>query len=116
MNAKRRTTAPALRTAKQARQWLIDNGLSVTAFAEANGLSRDAVNNALRSSCKRRIGKTHDAAVALGMKAVAPDSHTDLQRTTRIRTVKATSGKAPVKKAAAKKAAGKKAIKVRGKA
>lgn len=110
MNAKRRTTAPALRTSEQARQWLIDNGLSVTAFAEANGLSRDAVNNALRSSSKCRIGKTHDAAVALGMKA-APDSHTNSQRTTRIRTVKATSGKAP-----AKKASGKKAIKVRGKA
>lgn len=81
MNAKRRTTAPALRTSEQARQWLIDIGLSITAFAEANGLSRDAVNNALRSSSKCRIGKTHDAAVALGMKA-APDSHTESQRTT----------------------------------
>lgn len=110
MNAKRRTTAPALRTPKQARQWLIDNGLSITAFAEALGLSRDAVNNALRSSCKRRIGKTHDAAVALGLKAAGPDSHTDLQKTTRIRTVKTASGKAPVKKTAAEKA-----IKGRGK-
>lgn len=110
MNAKRRTTAPALRTNEQARQWLIDNGLSVTAFAEANGLSRDAVNNALRSSSKCRIGKTHDAAVALGMKAV-PDSHTDSQRTTRIRTPKAKNGKG----AAARKAI-KKTTKGRGKA
>lgn len=102
MNAKRRTTAPALRTKEQARQWLIDNGLSVTAFAEANGLSRHAVNNALRSSSKCRIGKTHDAAVALGMKA-APDSHTDSQRTTRIRTAKAKNGKGTAARKGVKK-------------
>lgn len=108
MNAKRRTTA--LRTAEQARQWLIDNGLSVTAFAEKHGLDRNAVNNALRSTSKCRIGKTHDAAVALGMKA-APDSHTDSPVSTRVRTAKNTAGKAPVKKTAAKKAK-----KARGKA
>lgn len=110
MNAKRRSTAPALRTSEQARQWLIDNGLSVTAFAEANGLSRDAVNNALRSSSKCRIGKTHDAAVALGMKA-APDSHTESQRTTRIRTPKAKNGKG-----AATRKVGMKTAKSKGKA
>lgn len=104
MNAKRRTTTPALRTAEQARQWLICNGLSVTAFAEAHGLSRDAVNNALRSNSKCRIGKTHDAAVALGMKA-APDSHTDSPKTTPVRMAKAKAGKAAVKKKAAKKVA-----------
>lgn len=104
MNAKRRTTAPTLRTAGQARQWLIDNGLSVTAFAEANGLSRDAVNNALRSDSKCRIGKTHAAAVALGMKA-APDSHTESPKTARILTKKGTSSKVPAKKTVAKKAA-----------
>lgn len=102
MNAKRRTAAPALRTAEQARQWLIGNGLSVTAFAEKHGLDRNAVNNALRSSSKCRIGKTHDAAVALGMKA-APDSHTDLPASTRVRTAKSKSGKASVKKTVAKK-------------
>jgi gp16 family phage-associated protein len=106
MNAKRRITA--LRTAEQARQWLIYNGLSVSAFAEQHGLDRNAVNNALRSS-KCRIGKTHDAAVALRMKAV-PDSHTDSPVSTRVRTAKNTTGKAPVKKRAtktAKKARGK---------
>ncbi len=103
MNAKRRTAAPALRTAEQARQWLIDNGLSVTAFAEQHGLDRNAVNNALRSSSKCRIGKTHDAAVALGMKA-APDSHTDSPVSTRVRTAQGKPGKALVKKTAAKKA------------
>lgn len=91
MNAKRRTTA--LRTAEQARQWLIDNGLSVTAFAEKHGLDRNAVNNALRSTSKCRIGKTHDAAVALGMKA-APDSHTESPKSARIRTTKTTRGTA----------------------
>ncbi|CAQ43898.1 DNA-binding protein [Stenotrophomonas maltophilia] len=103
MNAKRRTTAPTLRTAEQARQWLIDNGLSVTAFAEANGLSRDAVNNALRSDSKCRIGKTHAAAVALGMKA-APDSHTELPKTTRIHANKGKAGTASARKTVAKKA------------
>lgn len=103
MNAKRRTAAPALLTAEQARQWLIDNGLSVTAFAERHGLDRNAVNNALRSSSKCRIGKTHDAAVALGMKA-APDSHTDSPVSTRVRTAKGKPRNALVKKTAAKKA------------
>ena len=91
MKAQRRTTA--LRTAEQARQWLIDNGLSVTAFAEKDGLDRNAVNNALRSSSRCRIGKTHDAAVALGMKA-APDSHTESPKSARIRTIKTTRGAA----------------------
>lgn len=77
-------SATALRTAEQARQWLIDNGLSVSAFAEAHGLSRDTVNNAMRSGAKCRVGKTHDAAVALGMKA-APDSHTHPLISTSIR-------------------------------
>lgn len=104
MKAQRRTTA--LRTAEQARQWLIDNGLSVPAFAELHGLDRHAVNNALRSTSKCRIGKTHDAAVALGMKAVS-DSHTDSPVSTRIRAVKKTAGKAPVKSKVAKKARGK---------
>ena len=110
MNAKRRTAAPALRTAEQARQWLIDNGLSVSAFAEKHGLDRNAVNNALRSSSRCRIGKTHDAAVALGMKA-APDSHTELPVSTRVRSAKSKDGKASATPKAAKKA-----IKARGKA
>ncbi|WP_083297581.1 MULTISPECIES: DNA-binding protein [Stenotrophomonas] len=91
MNAKRRTTASKLRTAEQARQWLVDNGMSVAAFAEANGLSRHAVNNALRIDSKCRIGKTHAAAVALGMKA-APDSHTESPKSARIRTTKRARG------------------------
>lgn len=93
MNAKRRTTASKLRTAEQARQWLVDNGLSVAAFAEANGLSRHAVNNALRIDSKCRIGKTHAAAVALGMKA-APDSHTESPKSARILTAKTARGTA----------------------
>lgn len=101
MKAQRSTTA--LRTAEEARQWLIDMGLSVPAFAEQHGLDRHAVNNALRGTSKCRIGKTHRAAVALGMKAAA-DSHTDSPVSTRIRTVKKTTSKAPVKKTAAKKA------------
>lgn len=83
MKAKRQT-ANVLRTAEQARQWLIDNGLSVSAFAKAHGLSRDAVNNAMRSGAKCRVGKTHEAAVALGMKA-RPDSHTQSLTSTPIR-------------------------------
>lgn len=101
MKAERSTAA--LRTAEQARQWLIDMGLSVPAFAEQHGLDRHAVNNALRGTSKCRIGKTHLAAVALGMKAVA-DSHTDSPVSTRIRAAKKTASKAPVKKTAARKA------------
>ena len=49
------------------------------------------MNNALRIDSKCRIGKTHAAAVALGMKA-APDSHTESPKSARIRSAKTARG------------------------
>lgn len=64
----KRTAKPKLRTPDQARQWLRDNGVTVIAFAEQNNLCRHAVNDALRGIGKGNYGKSHDAAVALGIK------------------------------------------------
>jgi len=72
MAAKRRN---ALRTPEQAREWLRESGITVVAFAKQHGLSRDAVNDALRGVGKGNFGKSHAAAVALGMKR-DPDSGT----------------------------------------
>lgn len=79
MAAKRRT---ALRTPEQARQWLRDNGVTVTAFAAAHKLSRDAVNDALRGVGKGNSGASHQAAVALGIKR-KPNSGTNPLKVTR---------------------------------
>ncbi|WP_282244807.1 DNA-binding protein [Stenotrophomonas sp. PS02300] len=67
MKAKR-TAKPKLRTPDEARQWLRDNGITVIAFTKQNNLCRHAVNDALRGIGKGNYGKSHAAAVALGIK------------------------------------------------
>jgi len=57
-----------LRTPAQARRWLDERGITLTAFAREHGLSRYAVNDVLKGRSKGRYGKAHAAAVALGMK------------------------------------------------
>jgi gp16 family phage-associated protein len=58
-----------LRTPKEARAWLRSHGVSVCEFARRIGVSRHAVNDALRGRGKGTWGDAHLAAVALGMKA-----------------------------------------------
>nr|WP_237761534.1 hypothetical protein [Stenotrophomonas maltophilia] len=43
-------------------------GITVVAFARQNNLDRHAVNDALRGVGKGNFGKSHEAAVALGIK------------------------------------------------
>ncbi len=68
MTATRRTTRQKLRTPEEARQHLRDMGITVVAFARQNNLDRHAVNDALRGVGKGNFGKSHEAAVALGLK------------------------------------------------
>lgn len=94
MAATPRTARQKLRTREEARQWLRDNGITVTAFAELHDLCRHAVNDALRGLGKGNFGKSHAAAVALGIKH-DPNSCTKPSK--------------PARKPAAKSARGKKA-------
>ena len=92
MKAKQRTTKPDLRTPDEARQWLRDNGITVTAFAEHNDLCRHAVNDALRGMGKGNFGKSHAAAVALGIKR-DPNSCTKASKSVPKSTAKSAKGK-----------------------
>lgn len=92
MAATRRTTRQKLRTPEEARQWLRDNGITVTAFAEQNDLCRHAVNDALRGVGKGTYGNSHAAAVALGIKHV-PNSCTKPSKPARKSTAKSAKGK-----------------------
>jgi len=57
-----------LRTPAQARRWLDERGITLTAFAREHGLSRYAVVDVLKGRSKGRYGHAYRAAVALGIK------------------------------------------------
>jgi len=57
-----------LRTGEQARQWLDEQGISITAFALAHGLDPATTYQVLAGRKKGKRGHAHDAAVELGMK------------------------------------------------
>lgn len=59
---------PPLRTKEQAREWLLEQGLTLTQFARDNGLTLDSVRDVLIGRSKARTGNAHAAAVALGIK------------------------------------------------
>lgn len=68
-----------LRTAKEARNWFYDRGISLTDWARDHGYPRQAVYAVLsgRSRCTR--GRGHQIAIALGMKpAIQGDSSPSL--------------------------------------
>lgn len=67
-NLRKSKPLPPLRSSAKARDWLVEQGLTVTQFARNNGLSVDAVKDLLLDRGTGRSGKSHDAAVALGMK------------------------------------------------
>ncbi len=69
------------RTAEQAVLWLRANGVTVSQFARANGLNRNAVQDLLRGRTQGNFGEAHSAAVALGMKA-PPNFATNFQSPT----------------------------------
>lgn len=57
-----------LRTPKEARAWLAAHGVTVCEFARRAKLPRWAVDDALRGRSKGHWGKSHEAAVKLGLK------------------------------------------------
>jgi len=91
--AAKRTGVKKLRTPAQARQHLRDNGITVVEFARQNGLDRHAVNDALRGVGKGNFGKSHEAAVALGIKR-DPNSCTNPPTSRQTPTRGAKAGKA----------------------
>lgn len=66
---------------------------AVVEFARQNGLDRHAVNDALRGVGKGNFGKSHQTAIALGIKR-DPDSCTKPANSRRKPTPGATSSKA----------------------
>lgn len=56
------------KTAEQVKQGFRAAGTTVTAWAEANGFSPNSVYQVLNGFAKAHYGKSHDIAVALGMK------------------------------------------------
>lgn len=99
--AAQRTGVKKLRTPEEARQFLRDNGITVVEFARQNGLDRHAVNDALRGVGKGNFGKSHQAAVALGIKR-DPNSCTKPANSRQKPTPGAKSGKASAFKAGSK--------------
>lgn len=99
--AAQRTGVRKLRTPEEARQFLRDNGITVVEFARQNGLDRHAVNDALRGVGKGNFGKSHQAAIALGIKR-DPDSCTKPANSRQKPTPGAKSGKAGAVKAGSK--------------
>lgn len=100
--AAQRTGVKKLRTPEEARQFLRDNGITVVEFARQNGLDRHAVNDALRGVGKGNFGKSHQAAIALGIKR-DPDSCTNPTTSRQKPSPVATSGKAGAAKSGSKK-------------
>ncbi|WP_148193084.1 DNA-binding protein [Pseudomonas syringae] len=56
-----------LRTASEARQWLNQQGLSVTAFSIKHNLDRNTCYHILSGVKKGKRGLSHACALALGM-------------------------------------------------
>lgn len=57
-----------LKTPEQARAELLRRGISISAWANQNGLSRSLVHAVLKGGRPCRFGKSHKAAVLLGIK------------------------------------------------
>ncbi|MBF9135660.1 DNA-binding protein [Stenotrophomonas pavanii] len=109
MTATRRTNRQKLRTPEEARQHLRNMGITVVAFARQNNLDRHAVNDALRGVGKGNFGKSHEAAIALGIKR-DPNSCTVPAKSRQL-----TAGRGKTNEASPKRTAAKRASKVRGK-
>ncbi|WP_282265985.1 DNA-binding protein [Stenotrophomonas sp. PS02298] len=56
-------------SSEQVKQRLRSQGVTITAWAEAHGYTRNEVYRVLNGQHKGHFGKAHDIAVALGMKA-----------------------------------------------
>lgn len=59
---------PPLRTTAQARQWLDEQGMSITSVARRFGCSQQLVDAILRGGKRCHRGTSHNVAVYLGLK------------------------------------------------
>ncbi len=50
------------------RQWLSDHGMSIAKFCRTYGIPLDAAKSLIYDRSKGQYGKSHEAAVAMGMK------------------------------------------------
>jgi len=65
-----------LRTAREARNWFNDEGISMTDWAREHGFPRQAVYAVLSGKSRCTRGRGHRIAVALGMKRSTTDAIT----------------------------------------
>lgn len=61
------------RTPRQARAWLVLQGITIKDFSEKNGFSRYTVSEVLSGACKGAWGEAHRVAIALGIKPAPSD-------------------------------------------
>jgi gp16 family phage-associated protein len=61
-------SGPTLKTAAEVRALFLETGVSVTDWAESHGFDRHLVYEVLRGQRLCARGKSHEIAVALGMK------------------------------------------------
>lgn len=73
-----------VRSPEEAREWLVSNGITVSALARQLGVSRTVIDDLLRGRSKGNYGGSHKAAVALGLKT-PPNSATNLQTSKKAR-------------------------------
>lgn len=64
----------ALNTAEDVKDYFLSNGIAVNSWCRTNGHSRNVVKNLLNGRGTGARGKTHLAAIALGMKKAPQDS------------------------------------------
>ena len=78
-------TAIALRTPREARDWLLRHGIPVSDWARANGFEPTVVFSLLNGRTRGLRGQAHFAAIALGLKeAPAADEASPLECQTMI--------------------------------
>ncbi len=63
---------PPLRTPLEAKEWLERHGVTATEWARVHGFEPAVVYALLSGRAQGRRGQAHHAAVALGLKRVAP--------------------------------------------
>ena len=61
-----------LRTHQEAREWLGEQGITITQWSEDHGFSHPLVREVLAGRKKGLRGQAHNIAIALGMKRGTP--------------------------------------------
>lgn len=56
------------KTPAQAKQWFVNNGVTVREWSRKHGFHPEIVYSVLRGKTKGRFGQAHEIAIALGIK------------------------------------------------